>query len=267
MRKNTFQLPTIFLIPLLALLLLAIGTRAQKADTILIDAARVNTKVLKEGVHRYLVYFKMGKDTNRTHTQFWTRVIEHSNYNSKDAIVVTQIWEDKDTIVHKVKSICDARSFQPLYHESWWKQRGSGSYDFLSKAAVFNNQILSDADTAKTRKNAWTAFKDSWDKYILNWHLDLEVFPILPYKKGVTFLVPFYDPGFSAPKNVAYTVVGSDMLLGYDDQKIECWLLRHEEKGNIEVFWISKKTREVLKLEQEVNGKLYRYKIKLGFSI
>jgi hypothetical protein len=267
MRKKTIQLPIIFLLPLLALLLLAIGTRAQKADTILIDATNVNTKVLKEGVHRYLVYFKMGKDTNRSNTQFWTRMIERSPYNSKDAIVVTQIWEDKDTVVHKVKSICDARSFQPLYHESWWKQRGSGTYDFLSKSAVFNNQSLSDADTAKTRKNAWTAFKDSWDQYVLNWHLDLEVFPILPYKKGVTFLVPFYDPGFSAPKNVAYTVIGSDMLQGYDDQKIDCWLLRHEEKGNIEVFWISKKTREVLKLEQEVNGKFYRYKIKLGFSV
>jgi hypothetical protein len=43
--------------------------------------------------------------------------------------------------------------------------------------------------------------------------------------------------------------------------------LVHEEKGNKEVYWISKKTKEVLKLEQEINGRFYRYKIKLGFSI
>ena len=61
--------------------------------------------------------------------------------------------------------------------------------------------------------------------------------------------------------------MGSGELVGYNDQKIDCWLMSHEERGNKEIFWISKKTREVLKLEQEINGSLYRYKIKLGFSI
>jgi hypothetical protein len=45
-----------------------------------------------------------------------------------------------------------------------------------------------------------------------------------------------------------------------------CWLLSHEGTNNKEVFWISKKTNEVLKLEQEFGGR-YRYKIKLGFSV
>jgi hypothetical protein len=35
--------------------------------------------------------------------------------------------------------------------------------------------------------------------------------------------------------------------------------------SNKEVFYISKKTREVLKLEQEFAGR-YRYKIKMAFS-
>jgi hypothetical protein len=38
-------------------------------------------------------------------------------------------------------------------------------------------------------------------------------------------------------------------------------------KGNKEIFWISKRTKEVLKLEQEINSTMYRYKIKLGFSM
>ncbi len=96
----------------------------------------------------------------------------------------------------------------------------------------------------------------------------MEVFPLLPFKEGVTFVIPFYDPGTgSSFQQVAYTVMGSSELVGYNDQKIDCWLLSHEERGNKEIFWISKKTREVLKLEQEINGSLYRYKIKLGFSI
>lgn len=39
------------------------------------------------------------------------------------------------------------------------------------------------------------------------------------------------------------------------------------KKETKKFFWISEKTSEVLKLEQEIDGSLYRYKIKLGFSI
>lgn len=92
------------------------------------------------------------------------------------------------------------------------------------------------------------------------------MFSLLPYKDKVTFLIPYYDPGSIATQNVAYTVTGTAQLEGYDNRKIDCWLLVHEEKGNKEVFWISKKTNEVLKLEQEINGKMWRYKIKLSYS-
>jgi hypothetical protein len=248
------------------------------ADTIQIDASKVNPSVLKEGTHRYLVYFKMGKDSNRIMTQFWTRAIKRVDYNGVPAFEISQEWEDKDSIMHIVKSISDAKTMQPLYHKTWWKVQASRNstvktvnetiVDFTNKTVNYNNHLLSDADTAKQAKAIWQAYKSSINQYALNWHLDLETFPILPYKTGVTFMVPFYDPGTGSPhQKVAYTVVGSDQLTGFDNQKIDCWLLKHETKGNIETFWISKKTKEVLKLEQEMNGRLYRYKIKLGFSL
>jgi hypothetical protein len=92
------------------------------------------------------------------------------------------------------------------------------------------------------------------------------MFPLLPYKEGAVFKINFYDPGFEAPKNRYYSVIGSAMLTGYDKQPIECWLLSHGSlPSSYQVFWISKKTFEVLKLEEEYGGK-FRYKIKLGFS-
>ncbi len=167
---------------------------------------------------------------------------------------------------------------QPLYHKTWWKvQAGRNAttktvsetiVDFNSKTLSYNGVQLSDADAAKQTKAIWEAYKSSIDKYYLNWHLDLETFPLLPYKMGVTFLIPSYDPGTSSKfQEVAYTVTGSEKLIGYNDQKIDGWLLVHESKGNKEVFWISKKTKAVLKLEQQLNGRFYRYKIKLGFSM
>ena len=220
----------------------------------------------------------MKKDSVRTQTQFWTRTIKRTDYNGTAAIEITQEWEDKDSIMHIVKSISDAKTMQPLYHKTWWNlQRSRTStaktiskitVDFLSKTVEHNGKLLSNADTATQVKKIWEGYTSSLDKYYLNWHLDLETFPLLPYKKGVTFMIPFYDPGTASNfQKVAYTVTGSAALIGYDDKKIDCWLLVHESKGNKEVFWISKKTKEVLKLEQEIGGKAYRYKIKLGFSI
>ncbi len=266
------------IILLSALLFGASPLLAQKSDTIQITATNIDTKVLREGTHRYLVYFKMKKDSVRTQTQFWTRTIKKTDYKGTPAIEINQEWEDKDSIMHMVKSVSDAKTMQPLYHKTWWKVQAtrnatvktvnSTTVDFSSKTVEHNGKMLSDADTAKQVKRIWTGYKSSLDKFYLNWHLDLETFPLLPYKAGVTFVIPFYDPGTASNfQKVAYTVTGSAELIGYNDQKIDCWLLVHETKGNKEVFWVSKKTREVLKLEQEVGGKMYRYKIKLGFSI
>ena len=266
-----------FLLPITFTLLMCLHTSAQKNDSIQITPANINSKVLREGTHRYLVYFKMNKDSVRTQTQFWTRTIKRTDYKGTAAIEIKQEWEDKDSIVHIVHSLCDAKTMQPLYHKTWWKVQTSRNatvktvsetiVDFKSKAVLFNGKALSGSDTARQSKPIWAGYQSSIDKYFLNWHLDLETFPLLPYKNGVTFLIPFYDPGTASNyQSVAYTVTGSEKLTGFNDQTIDCWLLVHESKGNREVFWISKKTKEVLKLEQQF-GKMYRYKIKLGFSM
>ncbi|MEP7322711.1 MAG: hypothetical protein ABI761_12365 [Saprospiraceae bacterium] len=259
--KKTAHLLSILIISVLS------GTSQNKSDTIIINPTTVNTKVLRPSNNRYLVYFRMGKDSARSRPQFWTRNIKDTTYNGKAAIMVTQEWEDRDTIVHRVKSMCDKKTFAPLYHKTWWRINQAGEFDFINKTGSLSNVALSDADTARNRKGPWNAFKIACNQYVLNWHLDLDVFPILPYKEGKTFLIPFYDPGSPAPKLESYTVSGSAVLDGYNDQKITCWLLTHESKGNKEIFWISKKTKEVLKLEQEFGKDRWRYKIKLGFSI
>ena len=249
MRYSVLMIICLFLHPLFSF--------AQKKDTVIITKNNINTTVLREGTHRYLVYFKMGKNATRTQTQFWTRTIKRTDYNGKPAIEITQEWEDKDSIMHIVKSVSDAKTMQPLYHKTWWKVQTSRTsatktvnetiVDFLGKRVDYNGKPLSDTDTARLTKTIWAGYQSSLDKFFLNWHLDLETFPLLPYKKGVTFVVPFYDPGTASNyQQVAYTVTGSAILMGYNDQKIDCWLLVHESKGNKEVFWVSKKTKEVL---------------------
>lgn len=253
---------------LVIFLVLLSGALVLGQDTLRISAKDINTNYLKEGTHRYLVYAKMSKTASRTFTQFWTRTIERTNLNGRPVIVISQEWEDKDSVMHTTKSVCDEKTFKPLTHDFWWKQRGSVSVNLEEKTVSMNGVAISESDTTKSKKAILSALHSCDGKFFLNWHLDLEVFPTLPYKKGLVISVPFYEPGFSTPlTNSVFTVTGSAELEGYNQQKIDCWLLTLEEKGNKEVFWISKKTREVLKLEQEINGKIYRYKIKFGFSV
>jgi len=240
---------------------------SQKADTLIIDASNVNTKVLIEGTHRYLVYFKNGKDSSRKTYQLWTRKIDFILYMGEEAISVTQEWEDNDTIFHKTYSVNDKKTFAPLYQESWWKGRELTTVDFLNKKVLIQGIVISNNDTSSRRKKILEAFNKSFSQFVFNWHLDLEVFPILPYRNNRTFLINFYDPGLAFdPQTLPYTVIGSAKLAGYNNDEIDCWLLQQKGKISTEVFWISKKTKEVLKMEQEFSGR-YRYKIKLGFSV
>lgn len=253
------------------------GLKAAIVDTIKVGPQHINTKVLKEGTHRYLVYFKMKKDSVRTQTQFWTRQIKRTQYHGQNVIEVNQSWEDKDSIMHIVKSISDAKTMQPIYHNTWWKVQTSrnpvkmvtsSSVDFINKIVEDNSRQIVETDTAKKYKAIWSGFKSIENQFHLNWHLDLETFPLLPYKENVVFEIPFYEPGSASNlTKVHYKVTGSALLEGYNDQQIDCWLLVHESPGNKETFWISKKTKEVLKLEQVLNNTFYRFKIKLGFSI
>lgn len=238
---------------------------AQKSDTILIDASKVNPEVLRPGVHQYLVYFRNGQDSSRTNFQFWTREVQHVTHRNRKAIKITQTWEDSKAVTHKVTSICDRKDFLPLYHDSWWNARGSSTFDFVEKTMSINGTPVNEADTARRSKAIYSAYKKALDQYVLNWHLDLEVFPILPYREGVTFVINFYDPGFPAPSLQLYTVTGSASIRGYNDQPVDCWLLTHVTKGSSETFYISKNTREVLKLEQQF-GNRFRYKVKVAFA-
>ncbi len=238
---------------------------ALPADTVRIDASHINTGVLIPGTHRYLVYFKHGKDSSRVLYQMWTREIKFVPYAGKDAVSIVQSWENNSEVFHTATSYCDRKTFAPLYHEIWWKTRGTGIYDFVHGTASAEGKPLPGA-TDSAGKAKWSAFDIARKQYVLNWHLDLEVFSTLPFKDGRTFLINYYDPGYTPPEWVAYTVSGTAMLDGYDHQKIDCWLLKNNDPRYEETFWISKKSREVLKLEEHY-GNTYRYKIKLPFSV
>ncbi|MBS1738036.1 MAG: hypothetical protein JSS98_15740 [Bacteroidetes bacterium] len=235
---------------------------AQKTETTSVTAKTIRMSQLKLGKARYLVYIVRGENAPASEVEIWNIDVKKEKLHNKEVISVSQKWDFKDTVVHTAKSISSAIDFKPVYHESWWQTRGAQRFDVEPKKVWINNKEITDTNSGKRERNVYSSFVSSDGKYYLNWHLDLEVFSMLPLRKNTTFLIPFYEFGYDTPRNISYTTIGEDVLV-YDGKRIKCWLLYHEEKGNKETFWISKKTNEVLKLKQLINENLYRYKIKL----
>ena len=252
---------------LVLLILMSALAQSQQYDTIKIDAAKLRIKQLNTGRHEWLVYTKAGKDSSRKRFMIWRRDAAWVDYNSKKAIKIVQEWESNDTIVHKAQSICNADSFSPLWQKKWTQGQGETEFDFEKNKAVINGIELSGTDTARAKKRVYDAFQKALtDQNVLNWHLDLEAFQLLPYKQNAVFAINFYDPGFSAPRLQYYTVTGTDQLITSGKQPVDCWLLSHKvSETRYETFWVNKKTFEVMKLEQ-ITDNTYRYKIKLAFT-
>lgn len=242
--------------------MMSFATYAQviKPDTVLINSGHISTNRLIEGNHEWLVYTQP-KGGTRKRLMLWQRAIEFSYYLGKETITIKQVWEDNDTIVHTVETVCNRQDFSTLYQKGWTKGQGTSEFNFLTRELKLNGKSITLTDTAKSNKRVYDAYQKSLTQYVLNWHLDLEVFATLPYKDGRVFGINYYDPGFRPPRIVYYAV--SSSLMQGNGQEIECWVLNSESNFSKQTFWISKNTQQVIKVRDETKEGV-RYKIKIS---
>jgi hypothetical protein len=229
----------------------------------------LDLKSLQKGNYGYVVYYKKTRESPSTRIFLVNINVAAELYHNKPAYVIRQRW-DLDTVVHSAYSVFDAKTFSTVLHDTYWKTLGySMKYDFDAKTVDYKNVNLKNGvpDSIVTKSNA--DFNQSFNRYNLNWHADLIIYSLLPYKENRTFMINFYDPGFGKAEEVGYTVTGTGSLTSSDGRQIECWILNHDDtdktsQGSYERFWISKKTKEVLKEEDFSNKRGYRFKLKLG---
>lgn len=249
-----------------ALLVVAFNSFGQKTETVLIQRQNLELKHLKTGNSTYLVYFKKSATSPAQNITLVKIAVESINANGKKAFAVTQNWDSGDELIHTALTVHDATDFSTIKHDTWWKRLGyTAKYDFTTKQVSFDGKI---EDTPKSQ--IINDFNESFASYNLSWHSDLLIFPMFPLKDGRTFEVNFYDPGFGKPKIVKYSVIGSEFLISSNGEKIDCWILEHKSPmpsgaTATQRFWISKRTREVLK-EEDQFGSGFRYKFKIGVS-
>lgn len=243
---------------LLALQLCNAAALHAQADTVYPGSRHLNTGVLKPGLRQYLVYFQWPKAPKMLQFSYWTRDISIEQKNGAAVFAIRQHWYAADsTRYSSFLSFNSTKDFSPLYHEA-----NSGD-----KTAAYNwsPDRIAGADTVTG--NAQQAFELAFDRPNFNWHLDIETFEMLPLAAGKTFAINFYDAGLAPPKFVLYNVTGSEVLRTLDNRQVDCWKLvttGADTKGTpyTQSFWISKKGHELLKEEDEYDGR-FRYKIKL----
>ena len=235
---------------------------SQTKDTIAITAKDLNMSFVPEGHLTYLVYVKKPKEHAAEKLVRVNIDVRKEMYQQKNSIVIDQLWE-ADTITHSAHTILNANDGSTLLHTSFWKRLGyAATYDFINKKISYDHSVP-DSIMQKNESD----FKKSFASFRLNWHSDLIVFTMLPYKTGRSFLMPFYDPGFGEPANEIYSVIGSETLIEHDGEKTDCWILNIEftSQPGYQRFWISKKNQQILKEEDYYQGG-YRYKFLLALK-
>lgn len=240
------------------LLLLALSLNAQKKDTLTINASDLILKNLNFGNSTYLVYNTKGQDQPMQNATLVKIATQKKSSNNQDYILVNQTWE-ADTIIHQATTRFDSKQLKTLSHSSWWKRKGyTEHYDFAKAETRFDGPIKEEIKSGLT-----TSFNAALTSDFLNWHSDLVLFPLLPFKENRVFKINFYEPGHAIPKQETYEVIGSEKIT-LAGNPIDCWILNYkvEKPTGYQRFWISKQSREVLK-EEDNFGAFYRYKLKL----
>lgn len=246
------------------MILLTYQIKAQtKIDTINSSNNTLNTSKITESTKEYLVYLADGNKNRKNIGDIWKREIRFKEYEGKKNIEFEWNWYIKNGQLYKtVTNLCDRNSLAPIYHKTVSNQIGDSKYDreVGVKAYDFIDNKMLPADSIKTNIISGKA-AINLDIPVLSLEIDLETFALLPISKvGQQFAISFFDPSEQKPEYHLYEVVGKDLLQINNDTKIECWLLKtkYDEK-NYAQFWLTDKSKEVVKMEEYFNG-FYRIK-------
>lgn len=241
------------------LYLFLLQVSAQNVDTIFVDASNLRIKDLRLGKQTFLIYSKKNAEGPVQNQTLVAMNVSTQEKEGKKHLTIDQRWYDKDTLSHTATSILNASDLSTLQHSYWWKRTGQNvSLDFEKKTADLAGKAT-DAQREKFKKDFEATLQSG---HFLNWHCDLVLFPLFPFKDKAIFKVKFHDPGLGKPTTEIYQVLKSEKMEG-----IDCWVLEYTLPRNMgyQRFWVAKKAKEVVKEEDSFNG-MYRYKLKMVVS-
>ncbi|MBD2753622.1 hypothetical protein [Spirosoma validum] len=234
-------------------------TSTAQVDTINTSNGKLNLAALQEGKRTYAVFFEDSLTGNRlTTADLWDRTIRFSTTpTGQKTYQFGWKWYQKDSLLADVTATGILSSLAPLTHNATYTKRGIRNF-------VFNGTTVT-IPPASRRTARDSAFNVVMNPPAFEFPMDLEILPLLPFKKvGQEFAIAFYEPGSPASDYYRLTVTGREDLVMGGNAKINCWLLTidYGQSDAHATFWISDQNREVVKMREYFRGR-YRYKVKL----
>lgn len=228
-----------------------------QADTLFTLDVKMIKAQLKEGTSQYLIFFQNKKKAKQAGTFLTTQSVRFTTLHGIEAIAIEQKTYSSDTSAYFYEySLVNRTTFNPIHYRLWTQRSGLQAYDFYRDKVVASDTVANNS----SKKDYVCAIQ----KPLLNWNLDLVTFPLLNLKMGKRYYINFYQPG--SPKEAQlyeYKIVGEESLKGNDGQTVDCWKLNITyTETNKATFYISKRTKEVIKLVEDF-GSGIRYKVRL----
>jgi hypothetical protein len=237
--------------------ILFFGPSKAQVDTINPRTLKLNAGALKEGTATYAVYFTDSIGNRMSSADIWDRTVSISTAaDGKQHYNFEWTWWRKDTLQSTVWATGELASLAPLTHKANYLKSGKFSY-------VFNGEQVT-VPEADRRTAKDSAFNVVMDPIAFEFPMDLELFPLLPFKKtGQRFAMAFYEPGSARSNYYPLTVTAKESLALPGGQSVNCWVLKIDYgRGSSASFWITDKTREVVKMQESFRGRS-RYKVRL----
>lgn len=230
-----------------------VDASAQK-DTISLDARALDRSQLKLGKSDYIMFARSSTDSLVKDLTLVKMEVSKTKFKDISGLKVSQSWHQKDTVIHTSTSILDPGSLKTVCHKTWWKRNNQVmEIDFDSK-----KHNIQGGDPTKHKVMSEGIEKSFLDRDFINWHCDIQLFGLLPFKLNTVFKLKVYDPGYSVPAHEIYEVTGEEKIDG-----VSCWVLNYKLPRGMgyQRFWIAKKDRVLVKEEDSFNG-MYRFKLR-----
>jgi len=225
-------------------------------DTISIKKNNLQTKYLVESNSTYLNFMRDAKSGAVSGISLSKRGVHLQKLAGKDVIVVSQHKLNNDSSKLKfIYTVSDRLTFKTIY-DYVESADGIEAYDYRGGEIV-------GSDTVKSNTKGGFNLKFHEIPYCLE--LDLETVSALPARGiGQKMAVCFYQPGREKlPKFQLIEVNGQEQLPTTNGKTSDCWVLKLTiDSEDYDLFWISKRKHEFLKLESHSLTDTF-YKVKL----
>jgi len=229
-----------------------------QVDSISVSRKNLLTHHLAPRKSSYCVFSKDVATGVVSQISIWNREVSFTTFNGSKVVVVKQMRYTPDPKRNKyVYTISDPNTLHTIYNVS---SRGGAQVEAFN----YNANDIAGADSVLN--NTKRDFKLSVNDVPFCFEIDLETLSLLPVKKvGQKLAINFYHPGGEIPpKYYPVDVVAEEEITIPGGNKMVCWKIRlRYDEDSYDESWISKSTRELIKLEGHYGSTLFT-KIKLS---